>query len=437
MAALSLIAFAACEQPTAVLPSARAVPSDVSRTLVGAVSTPIFPTAAPGAFQPAGDARGLNSAGQATGAEFGLTSNQDFLPYRFTPGVGIVAITGCCDTQFGSDINDAGTVVGTAQQGADEGLRGFVAAGTSTTVLSILPGVDPQASARAAAVNNAGTIAGWSDAPGLTRRAVLWSSAGVIQDLGMPGTEAIDINASGQVLLSSVSGAAPFFLWNPGGATQNLNTMLGALTSVVEINDAGQIIGTYTTSGGASHAFLYTPGSGLTDLGTLGGATSAPTGLNNNGQVVGTSLTSGGSAHAFLWTQSEGMEDVTATTGVNGIGRLNDNLQTLSGFQAPTGPVGAFGQPRLVQLQVSHDAAPVARFTWSCAHKKCDFDASTSTDDVGIVSYSWSLDKTPHGTATGISVTAVYPHGGTADVTLTVTDTKGQTNSVTQTITTP
>ena len=133
---------------------------------------------------------------------------------------------------------------------------------------------------------------------------------------------------------------------------QDLNALLGPITSVVEINDAGQITGTYTTTGGQSHAFLYTPGSGLRDLGTLGGTTSAPTGLNNAGQVVGSSTTADGATHAFLWTPSDGMADITAVTGITNVGRLNDNLQTVSGHVAPSGPVdlATAGIPRLVQL---------------------------------------------------------------------------------------
>jgi PKD repeat protein len=83
------------------------------------------------------------------------------------------------------------------------------------------------------------------------------------------------------------------------------------------------------------------------------------------------------------------------------------------------------------------DAAPVARFTWSCPTLTCNFDATSSSDDNGIVSYGWDLNKSPDGTASGATVTAVYPHNGTRNVTLTVTDSKGQTNSVTQTITIP
>ena len=79
----------------------------------------------------------------------------------------------------------------------------------------------------------------------------------------------------------------------------------------------------------------------------------------------------------------------------------------------------------------------MARFTWSCSGSICTLDASTSSDDIGIASYAWSLGKAPNGSATGVRVTTDYWHSGPRTVTLTVTDTKGQTNSVTQTISVP
>lgn len=86
------------------------------------------------------------------------------------------------------------------------------------------------------------------------------------------------------------------------------------------------------------------------------------------------------------------------------------------------------------QIDVGVDAPPVASFTWSCANLTCSFDASASTDDVGIASYAWNLDKYPGGSATGVNATATYPHAGPRNVTLTVTDTKGQVTSVTKPI---
>jgi PKD repeat protein len=61
-----------------------------------------------------------------------------------------------------------------------------------------------------------------------------------------------------------------------------------------------------------------------------------------------------------------------------------------------------------------------------------EFDASGSSDDVGIFSYEWDFgDGT---TGNGINLTHVYTAPGTYDVTLTVTDNAGQAVLVTQTI---
>ena len=428
------------------------MPTGALRMLTGATSTEIFPSVIPGEIQPVGVAVGLNDAGQVTGSDFGLvTSDFDFKPFRWTPGSGAVKIVGCCDTQWGNDINDAGTVVGVAQTDALSGNHAWVATGTTMTTLSAIPGSSPELSSGAIAVNGAGQIVGRSPASSgaFEFHAVLWSAAGVLQDLGTLGgtnSEAIDINDAGQVIGSSqIAGdaATHFFLWSAGTGMQDLNTIIDAnVTSVVEINASGQIIGTYTTTGGQSHAFLYTPGSGLLDLGTLGGAASAPTGLNDNGQVVGSSTLADGTTHAFLWTTADGMEDITAITGIPEVRRLNDELQTLSGALAPSyNPVTGRLRPQLVQLNVAPtatDAAPVAAFTWSCVRKQCTFDARTSTDDNGIVSYVWDLDRDRGGDRRkGVVVKTTYPKGGTHDVTLTVTDAKGQTNSVTRTVVVP
>lgn len=79
------------------------------------------------------------------------------------------------------------------------------------------------------------------------------------------------------------------------------------------------------------------------------------------------------------------------------------------------------------------NAQPAARFTVSCSGLTCTLDATSSTDDVGIVTYAWNLGKWPDPTATGSIVAATYPHSGTRTVTLTVTDGGGLTSSATQT----
>ena len=293
------------------------------------------------------DVRGINDATQATGSRY-LTIVNDWRPYRWTPGTGFEALSGiCCGTAWGNDINDAGVVVGQAQTAIDEGDRAFVAVANTMVNLGLLPGVDAEGSSEALAINDAGQSVGWSNTSASLspRHAVLWSAAGVIQDLGVLGgtsSEAVDINDAGQVIgMSDVAGGGRRgFIWSSGGGMQDLAPITGSPVVPVAINDAGQIIGSYPTPGGQSHAFLYTPGSGLTDLGTLGGDSSVATGLNDLGQVVGNSKTASGVWHAFLWTPSDGMEDITAISGFTSVRKLNDDLQTLTGgiFPQPTHP---------------------------------------------------------------------------------------------------
>jgi probable HAF family extracellular repeat protein len=437
------LAVIACDADSPTGPTALATPSEPLLTLTGGAGTLIFPVVTPGEFQPRGFAVGLNNAGQVTGTGRIVISDDQNKPYRWTPGAGAVKLVGCCDTQFGVDINDAGVVVGSEQVDVVTGWRGFVATGTSMVRLSILPGAPVDGDAHAFAVNNAGEIVGESVSPDRSRHAVLWSPAGWIHDLGTLGgsrSAAVDINASSQIIGSSqIAGnaATHYFLWSSGTGMQDLNATIDpAITSVVEINDAGQIVGTYTAPGGQSHAFRYTPGEGLQDLGTLGGTFSEPTGLNGKGDVVGTSAIADGTPHAFLWTEAEGLEDITALTGIPEVRRLNDNLQTLTGTAPPTAIL--LSQPgvtaRLVQLQVTqYNSPPIALFTLSCTGTICTLDASSSTDDKGIVSYDWSLGKFPEATASGVSVTTDYWHASTRTVTLTVTDADGASSSITKT----
>jgi probable HAF family extracellular repeat protein len=449
-AALTAVLSLACQGDAPTDPSAggRPAPSEPLLELTGAVGTPIFPTVTPGERQPRGDARGLNASGQVTGGAFGLPLDQSGSsePYRWTPGGTAVRITGCCDSKVGNDINDAGTVVGNAQKDAISGARAFVATGTTIVHLPLLPGGDPEWHSWAVAINNAGQIAGSSPftRPSSAEHAVLWSPSLVPQDLGTLGgtnSYSIDVNASGQVIgWSQLAGDASssFFLWSSGTGMVDLRTIDPAITDVVEINDAGQIIGTYVAPNGESHAFLYTPGSGLLDLGTLGGTSSAPTGLNNRGDVVGMSTLADGTSHAFLWTADDGMEDITALAGVPNARRLNDNYQTLvganraaRGFNVPFN-----GRPSLVQLQVTqNNAPPTALFTIECNGLTCVLDATESLDDKPGLTFAWDVNKYPGPFASGDKVTVTYPHASQRTITLTVTDANGLTSSLSKTIT--
>lgn len=168
--ALAIITACRGEAPTDPRTLGATAPS---LTLIGAVRTDIFPTVTPGEFQPFGVAVGLNAAGQVTGSAKLTTLQDDFKAYRWSAGTGVQLISGCCTTMWGNDINDAGVVVGTGNVNAVAGNRGFVAIGSTATLLSLLPGADPESNAGAVAINNNGQSVGASATGSGTRHAVL------------------------------------------------------------------------------------------------------------------------------------------------------------------------------------------------------------------------------------------------------------------------
>jgi PKD repeat protein len=69
-------------------------------------------------------------------------------------------------------------------------------------------------------------------------------------------------------------------------------------------------------------------------------------------------------------------------------------------------------------------AAPVANFSYSCSGRDCSFDASTSSADAGISSYSWDLGDGSFSTL-AIIESHIYVPNRNYTVTLTVMDTAG------------
>ena len=132
-----------CSSPAAVSPVSptdRLAPTAATPVLVGATTVDLLAGEEPGTRV---DVRGLNDAGQVTGSRFVETVG-DWRPYRWTPGAGFVALAGiCCGTAWGTDINNAGVVVGRAQTAIDEEARAFVAVANVMVDLGLLPGASP------------------------------------------------------------------------------------------------------------------------------------------------------------------------------------------------------------------------------------------------------------------------------------------------------
>ena len=111
------------------------------------------------------------------------------------------------------------------------------------------------------------------------------------------GNSPRDINDSGQIVGTYSDGNynPHGFVWE-NGTTQEL----GLRIYPYGINNSGQVVGAFKTATGESHPFLWENGI-MTDLGTLGGTWSCAHAINDFGQVVGESATGTGEYRAFLW----------------------------------------------------------------------------------------------------------------------------------------
>lgn len=105
---------------------------------------------------------------------------------------------------------------------------------------------------------------------------------------------------------------------------------------------------------------------------------------------------------------------------------------------ARAGKVGdTQGSPNLLLAVPSApivNAPPVAKFTSSCVLLVCTFNGTSSTDDIGVTSYAWSMPGAVVSAAVGGTATATYLTAGTKTVTLTVTDAGGLTNTTSSTV---
>jgi probable HAF family extracellular repeat protein len=169
----------------------------------------------------------------------------------------------------------------------------------------------PSAVSNGSDINDAGDVVGGSyNSQGWYHP--FRSSGGVMSDLGALGNQAATSYASGTNNNGDVVGSSqtngigsPFhaFLVSglyTGGVIADLGTLGGTHSGANEMNDTGVIVGWSQTSSGSSHAFVTVFGGAMVDIGTLGGSTSEALAVNSDNVVVGYSETTNGALHAFV-----------------------------------------------------------------------------------------------------------------------------------------
>ena len=177
-------------------------------------------------------------------------------------------------------INDRGQVTGTSAT-ASGTQHAFIWDHDAMQDLGTLGG----ASSQGIALNDRGQVAGLSTTGSGEFHAFLWTD-GTIQDLGAAGRfSVVGLNTGGQVVWTGPAGTDTHgFVW-AGNTARDLGTLGGCCSSVAAINNRGQIVGSSAAASGEDHAFLWQDGV-MTDIGTF-----HPVEINERGQIAGSYLT--------------------------------------------------------------------------------------------------------------------------------------------------
>ena len=239
----------------------------------------------------------INNHGEVTGSD---ASN------GFIYDGGTITTLGTLGSTVGSAapdaINDMGQVAGVSLTAANVP-NAFLYTGGPLQDLGALPGYPESI---ALDLNDGGDVVGVSKTrDGSASHAFLYHN-NALTDLGSGAANAI--NASGVIVGTSESDRA--VLYENGSVIDLGNFGNSLLTSAIDINNLGQIVGSGLIKSGSSfvsHPFLYESGV-WHDLGLpVGIPLGVPSAINNLGQVVGNSNGSLGtiSRPPFLYTNGE------------------------------------------------------------------------------------------------------------------------------------
>lgn len=388
-------------------------------------------------------ALGLNREGQVTGyadlAEGGRQTASH--AFRWSKEIGMVDIGRPFVLSYGADINDKGEIAGAAAFAA--GGPGHAARWNSRNAIQDL-GTLAGGSSAAVAINEAGTVVGWTQAahdPGL-RIPFRWTRERGMQALGTFASveaTAADVNADGDIGGSAPlrkGGAAHAFLWTPKGGLIDLGTGSGSASGATRLNDKGTLIGFISKLPAFGVGFVWTRSDGLIEIGKLGVNTSTADDINRHGQVVGAI-----DGRAYLWTRERGVTDLNtrvrnAPTGLVLLraSAINDDgviiAATNTGLVRLSTEAASNQRPLLGPIRIA--GTPQAGAPLSFTVSFTDADARDTHKAV----WSWGDGTSEPGTLNernghgNVSAQHSYPDPGEFTIRLAVTDSSGKSTTV-------
>lgn len=251
----------------------------------------------------------INDSGVIVGISTGLDSGGNYVnPSPFVYSNSTMSFVGTLGGNYGyaNGINSAGVIVGISAN--SNGItHAFESSGGSMTDLGSLPSQYDYSIAEG--INSSGVITGWSNTGNSAQYDAFLYAGGSLQDIGNLGgsSRGFSINDAGYIAGDSIidsNGDQRCFLWHDGVFT-NLGTTAGAISVAGgAVNDLNQVVGYLLFGNGApDNGFLYSDGT-MVDLNTLlppdsGWDLTSALDINDHGQIVGAGEIDG-QEHAYL-----------------------------------------------------------------------------------------------------------------------------------------
>jgi probable HAF family extracellular repeat protein len=262
-------------------------------------------------------ANDLNDAGQIAGLSTnGLGAQRAFVWSAAAGMLDLGVVPGASESSAAA-INNRGVVVGTSVGVPFQPPHAF--RWSLATGIEDLGTFTPSLAGGsfAAALNDAGLIAGSSDTETGERQAFAWTRSGGlvnIDTLHSYDALVVAVGARGEVAGNRIASLDNFayhpFLWTQATGMVDLGTAGGTEAFVLAMSPHLHIAGLINLADGNQNAMSWTRATGIRNIGTLGGAMSRAIDVNDKGQIVGYAQNRAGDSRAFVWTAKQGMQDL-------------------------------------------------------------------------------------------------------------------------------